>query len=42
MELYDTTRMGYVSEISTAVEELTGKQPTTFAQFAKDSAEAFR
>jgi hypothetical protein len=42
MELYSTTKMAYVSQVSTAVKEITGRKPTTFAQFAKDYAEAFR
>ncbi len=39
--LYDLYRKGYASEISSGVEEATGKKPTTFAQFAKDYAKAF-
>jgi hypothetical protein len=33
---------GHGSEVSSAVEEVTGKKPITFAQFAKDYAEEFR
>jgi uncharacterized protein YbjT (DUF2867 family) len=40
--LYDYYRKGYASEISSAVEEATGKKPTTFAKFAKDYSDAFR
>jgi uncharacterized protein YbjT (DUF2867 family) len=40
--LYDFYRKGYASEISSGVEEATGKKPTTFAQFAKDYSDAFR
>lgn len=40
--LYDFFRKGYASEISSAVEEATGKKPTTFAKFAKDYVDAFR
>jgi uncharacterized protein YbjT (DUF2867 family) len=42
LELYNYFRKGYASEVSSAVEEVTGKKPITFAQFAKDYAEAFR
>jgi uncharacterized protein YbjT (DUF2867 family) len=41
-ELYSYFRKGYASHVSSAVEEVTGKKPITFAQFAKDYAEAFR
>jgi uncharacterized protein YbjT (DUF2867 family) len=41
-DLYSFFRKGYASHISTAIEEVTGKKPKTFAQFAKDYAEAFR
>jgi uncharacterized protein YbjT (DUF2867 family) len=40
--LYEFYRKGYASEISSGVEEATGKKPTTFAQFAKDYSDAFR
>ncbi len=42
LELYNYFRKGYASEVSSAVEEVIGKKPITFAQFAKDYAEAFR
>lgn len=41
-DLYSIFRKGYASHISPAIEEVTGKKPKTFAQFAKDYAEAFR
>jgi uncharacterized protein YbjT (DUF2867 family) len=41
-DLYTYFRKGYASHISSAIEEVTGKKPITFAQFAKDYAEAFR
>ena len=41
-DLYSLYRKGYASHISPAIEEVTGKKPKTFAQFAKDYAEAFR
>jgi uncharacterized protein YbjT (DUF2867 family) len=40
-ELYDYFRKGYASQVSSAVEEVTGKKPISFSQFAKDYAEAF-
>ncbi|MGI8833566.1 MAG: SDR family oxidoreductase [Nitrososphaeraceae archaeon] len=42
MELYSITRMGYVSQISSAVDEVTGRMPISFNQFGKDYAQAFR
>jgi uncharacterized protein YbjT (DUF2867 family) len=41
-DLYTYFRKGYASQVSSAVEEVTGMKPTTFAQFAKDYADAFR
>jgi uncharacterized protein YbjT (DUF2867 family) len=41
-ELADYFRKGNASEVSSAVEEVTGKKPISFSQFAKDYAEAFR
>jgi uncharacterized protein YbjT (DUF2867 family) len=41
-KLSDYFRKGKASEISSAVEEVTGKKPISFSQFAKDYAEAFR
>ena len=41
-ELSDYFRKGYASQVSSAIEEITGKKPTPFARFAKDNAEAFR
>jgi uncharacterized protein YbjT (DUF2867 family) len=41
-ELSEYFRKGKASEISSAVEEVTGKKPISFSQFAKDYAEAFR
>lgn len=39
---YTYFRKGYALQVSSAVEEVTEKKPITFAQFAKDYAEAFR
>jgi hypothetical protein len=41
-ELYNYYRKGYASQVSSEVEEVTGKKLISFAQFAKDYAEAFR
>jgi uncharacterized protein YbjT (DUF2867 family) len=38
----DIIRRGYASQVSSAVEEVTGKRPISFSQFAKDYIEAFR
>jgi uncharacterized protein YbjT (DUF2867 family) len=42
MELFTISRAGYLSSISPAVQELTGKKPITFSQFAKDYAGSFK
>jgi uncharacterized protein YbjT (DUF2867 family) len=42
IELFRIIRAGYGSETTTAVEHITGRKPISFAQFAKDYAEAFR
>src|ERR687886_1925943 len=42
IELFGTTRAGYLSEVSPAVEQITGNKPITFSQFARDYAEAFK
>jgi uncharacterized protein YbjT (DUF2867 family) len=41
-ELHDYFRKGNASQVSSAVEDVTGKKPISFSQFAKDYAEAFR
>jgi uncharacterized protein YbjT (DUF2867 family) len=41
-ELSEYFRKGNASEVSSAVEDVTGKKPISFSQFAKDYAEAFR
>jgi uncharacterized protein YbjT (DUF2867 family) len=41
MELYTIQRAGYASDISPVVEQVTGKKPISFAQFARDYAYAF-
>jgi uncharacterized protein YbjT (DUF2867 family) len=42
LDLYTLYRKGYASEVSSAVEEVTGRKATTFVDFAKDYADAFR
>jgi hypothetical protein len=42
MELNRIIRAGYGSETTTVVEDITGRKPIPFAQFAKDYAEVFR
>jgi uncharacterized protein YbjT (DUF2867 family) len=42
LDLYTLYRKGYASEVSSAVEEVTGRKATTFVEFAKDYADAFR
>jgi uncharacterized protein YbjT (DUF2867 family) len=42
VEVFDLYRGGTQAQVSSAVEEVTGRKPITFAQFAKDYAEAFR
>jgi uncharacterized protein YbjT (DUF2867 family) len=42
IELFGVTRAGYLSEIAPAVEQVTGKKPITFSQFARDYAQAFK
>jgi uncharacterized protein YbjT (DUF2867 family) len=41
-ELHDYFRKGNASQVSSAVEEVTGKKPISFSQFAKDYVETFR
>lgn len=41
-DLYALYRKGYASQVSSAVEEVTGRKATTFVQFAKDHADTFR
>ncbi|MBV9668238.1 MAG: SDR family oxidoreductase [Nitrososphaeraceae archaeon] len=42
IELFGITRAGYLSEISSAVEQVTGNKPITFSQFAREYAIAFK
>jgi uncharacterized protein YbjT (DUF2867 family) len=42
MELYGIYKAGYASEVTTTVEQVTGKKPISFEQFAHDYAEVFK
>jgi uncharacterized protein YbjT (DUF2867 family) len=42
MELFRTIRGGYGSETTEVVEDITGRKPISFEQFAKDYADGFR
>jgi uncharacterized protein YbjT (DUF2867 family) len=42
LELYNYFKKGYASQVSSAVEEVTGKKPISFTQFARDYSDAFR
>ena len=42
LELNRYFRKGYASQVSSSVEEVTRRKPTTFTQFATDYADAFR
>lgn len=42
MELHGICKAGYASEVSPLVEQLTGRAPRTFADFARDRAEAWK
>lgn len=41
MELFNITTAGYLSDIYSSVEDVTGKKPISFSQFAKDYAPSF-
>jgi uncharacterized protein YbjT (DUF2867 family) len=41
IELYKITRSGFGADVSPVVEQITGRNPISFNQFAKDYAEAF-
>jgi uncharacterized protein YbjT (DUF2867 family) len=42
MELFNIIRMGYLSQVSSVIEEVTEKRAISFNQFAKDYSGAFR
>jgi hypothetical protein len=41
LELFDIIRKAYLSQISSAIDDVTGKRPITLSQFAKDYSTAF-
>ena len=41
IELYNLYKAGYAAEVTPVVEQVTGKKPISFEQFAKDNADAF-
>jgi hypothetical protein len=41
LEGYNNLRKGYFSPITNVVEEITGRKPVSFKDFAKDHAEVF-
>ena len=42
MELHAVTRTGHMAAVTQSVEQVTGKKPISFAQFARDHAGAFK
>jgi hypothetical protein len=42
IDVYDFYRGGLQAQVSSDVEEVTGKKPISFSQFAKDYAQAFK
>ena len=42
IELYDISRKGDASDISSAVEHITGRKSTSFSQFVKENIGSFR
>jgi hypothetical protein len=42
MELYSIIRSGYASQTTSSIEEVTGRKPILFSQFAKNYAQALR
>lgn len=42
IELYDFSKAGNLSAVSSAVEEITGKKPISFSQFITDHVRAFQ
>ena len=40
-QLFDLYRKGYASQVYPAVEEVIGRNPKSFSQFAKDYSQAF-
>lgn len=42
LQLFDLYRKGYASQVYSTIEEILGRKPRSFPQFAKDYAQAFR
>jgi hypothetical protein len=42
MESYSISRLGHASQTTTVLEQITGRKPISFTQFAKDYAKFFR
>ena len=42
LEILKLSREGYLSNITSAVEEVTGRKPIPFSQFTKDHTLAFK
>jgi hypothetical protein len=42
LQLFDLYRKGYVSKVSSAIEEVLERKPISFPRFAKNYAQAFR
>ncbi len=42
VESFSSIRAGFGSENTTAVEQITGRKPISFSQFARDYAQAFK
>jgi len=42
LQLFDLYRKGYAAQVSSTVEEVLGREPRSFLQFAKDYVQAFR
>jgi hypothetical protein len=42
IELFNIIRKGYLSQVSSVIDEVTGKRPISLSQFAKDYSRAFK
>jgi uncharacterized protein YbjT (DUF2867 family) len=42
LQFFDLYRKGYASQVTSAVEEVTGKKPISFSHFTKDYAQVFK
>jgi hypothetical protein len=41
IELFNIIRKGYLSQVSSVIDEVAGKRPISLSQFAKDYSRAF-